>query len=86
MAYKPARLLYSQDFLGKNAGVGSHSPLQSIFLIKGSNLGLLYHRQILYHLSHPGSPIIREMHIKSVRYHFPQIIFTKMKTYSDSLC
>ena len=55
MAYKPARLLYSQDFLGKNAGVGSHSPLQSIFLIKGSNLGLLYHRQILYHLSHPGS-------------------------------
>ena len=35
---------------------GSHSLLQRIFLIQESNLGLPYCRQILYHLSHQGSP------------------------------
>ena len=30
--------------------------LQKIFLIQGSNPGLLHCRQILYHLSHQGSP------------------------------
>ena len=44
------------DFPGKNTGVGSHSLLQGIFLTQGSNLGLLHCRQILYHLSHQGSP------------------------------
>ena len=34
--------------------VGSHSPLQGIFLTQGSNPGLLYCRQILYCLSHQG--------------------------------
>ena len=34
----------------------NHSLLQGIFLTQGSNLGLLYCRQILYHLSHQGSP------------------------------
>ena len=29
---------------------------RGIFLTQGSNLGLLYCRQILYHLSHQGSP------------------------------
>ena len=37
---------------GKNIGVGCHSLLQGIFPIQGSNLGLLYCRQILYRLSH----------------------------------
>ena len=41
----------------KNTGVGSHSLLQVIFQTQGSNPGLLYCRQILYHLSHQGSPI-----------------------------
>ena len=42
---------------GKNTGMGSHSLLQRIFLTHGSNLGLLQNcRQILYHLSHQGSP------------------------------
>ena len=31
-------------------------PFQGSFLTQGSNLGLLYYRQILYHLSHQGSP------------------------------
>ena len=36
---QPARLLYPWDPPGKNSGVGSHSLLQGIFLIQGSNLG-----------------------------------------------
>ena len=41
---------------GKNSGVGSHSFFQEIFLTQRSNLGLLHFQQILYHLSHQGSP------------------------------
>ena len=41
---------------GKNTGMGSHSFLQGIFLTQGPNLGLLHCRQILYCLSHQGSP------------------------------
>ena len=48
----PARLLCPWDSLGKNTGVGCHSLLQRIFLTQGSNLGLLYCWQILYHLSY----------------------------------
>ena len=40
--------------------VGSLSHLQGIFLIQRSNLGLLHFRQILYQLSHKGSPRIPE--------------------------
>ena len=41
---------------GKNTGVGSLSFLQGIFPTQGSNPGLLHCRQILYQLSHKGSP------------------------------
>ena len=44
------------DFPGKNTGVGCHSFLQGKFSTQGLNLGLLHCRQILYHLSHQGSP------------------------------
>ena len=37
---------------------GSHSLLQGIFPTQGSNSGILHCRQILYHLSHQGSPFI----------------------------
>ena len=37
--------------------VGCCSLLQEIFLSQGSNLDLLHCRQILYHLSHLGSPL-----------------------------
>ena len=40
----------------KNTGVGSLSLLQGIFLTQESNWGLLHCRQILYCLSHQGSP------------------------------
>ena len=39
-------------------GVHSHSLLQGIFPTQGSNPGLLHCRQILYRLSHQGSPEI----------------------------
>ena len=41
---------------GQNTGVGSPSLLQGIFPTQGSNPSLLYCRQILYQLSHKGSP------------------------------
>ena len=49
-----ARLLCPWNSPGKNTRLGSHSLLQGIFLTQGWNLGLLHHRQILYHLSHQG--------------------------------
>ena len=41
---------------GKNTGVGCHSLLYEIFPTQGLNPSLLNCRQILYHLSHQGSP------------------------------
>ena len=38
----PDRVLCPQNSLGKNNGVGSHSLLQGIFPIQGSNPGVLY--------------------------------------------
>ena len=53
---QPTRLLCPWNSPGKNTGVGWYSLLQGIFLIQGSNLGLLHWRQIFYHLSHQGGP------------------------------
>ena len=44
----------------KNMEVGSLSLLQGVFPTQESNQGLLHCRQILYHLSHQGSPRILE--------------------------
>ena len=41
----------------KNTGVGSLSLLQGIFVTQGLNQGLPHCRQILYQLSHLGSPL-----------------------------
>ena len=51
---------------GQNTTVGNLSLLQGIFPTHGSNPGLLRCRQILYHLSHKGSPRI----LKWVAYPF----------------
>ena len=45
---------------GQNTGMGSFSILQGIFPTQGSNPGLPHCRQILYQLSHQGSPRILE--------------------------
>ena len=49
--------LLSVEFSRKNSGVDCHSLLQGIFLTQESNLHLLHCRQILYCLSHQGSPL-----------------------------
>ena len=54
---RPHGLYSPWNSLGQNTGVGSLSLLQGIFLTQVSNLGLLHYRQILYQLSHVGSPI-----------------------------
>ena len=41
----------------ENTGMGSSSLLQGISPSQGSNTGLLHCRQILYQLSHKGSPV-----------------------------
>ena len=48
------------DSPGKNTGVGCHVLLWGIFLTQGLNPGILHCGQILYHLSHQGSPRILE--------------------------
>ena len=50
-------LFHSPD---QNTGVGSLSLIQGIFPTHGSNPGPPHCRQILYHLSHKGSPKILE--------------------------
>ena len=57
--------LYSPwNFPSQNTEVDSHSLLQGIFpprdQTQGANPGLLHCRQILYHLSHQGSPKVKE--------------------------
>ena len=58
-----ARLLCPWDSPGKNTGVGCHSLLQGIFPTQGLNPGLLHCGQILYHLSHQGSPYMYYIHL-----------------------
>ena len=42
---------------GKNTGAGCHFFLQELIPTQGSSTGLLYHRQIPYHLSHLRSAL-----------------------------
>ena len=57
-------LCYPMDYTwnspGQNTGAVSLSLLQGIFPTQGLNPGLLHCRQILYQLSHQGSPRILE--------------------------
>ena len=52
----PTRFLWLCNSPSKNTAVGSHSLLPGIFPTQGLNLGLLYCRWVLYHLSYWGSP------------------------------
>ena len=56
----PARLPCPWNSPGKNTGEGSHSLLQEIFPTQGSNPVLLHCRQMLYHLSLQGGPILSQ--------------------------
>ena len=56
----PHRLYSPWNSPGQNTGVGGLSLLQGIFPTQGLNPGLPHCRQILYQLSHKGSPRILE--------------------------
>ena len=60
------RSLCPLDSPGKDTGVGCHSSLQGIFLMRGSNPRLPHCRQILYSLSHQGSPVFPEEYVKGM--------------------
>ena len=53
---QPARLLCPWDSPGQNTGAACHFLLQGIVLTQGWNPGLPHCWQILYRLSHQGSP------------------------------
>ena len=57
---QPHRLYSPWNSPGQNTGMGCLSLLQGMFSTQGSNPGLLHCRQILYQLSHKGSPRILE--------------------------
>ena len=59
LSHIAGRFFYHLCHPGKpmNAGVGSLSLLQGIFLTQESNWGLLQSRQILYQLSYQGNPV-----------------------------
>ena len=57
---QPTRLLSPWNFPGQSTGLGCHFLLQGIFPTQGSNPGLPHSRQMLYHLSHQGSPYFFE--------------------------
>ena len=55
----------------------SHSLLQGIFLTQGLNTGLPHGRQILYHLSHEGSPKYRKVKETGFIKFSPESIYLK---------
>ena len=62
---------------GKNTGMGCHGILQGIFLTQGLNPGIPHCRQILYTLSHQGSPRILEW----VAYPFSRVTSQPRNSY-----
>ena len=70
---------------GRSTGVGSLSLLQGIFPTQESNWGLLHFRQILYCLSHQGSPYEDLAALYLVMYlKFGQLIFLLYIVYKIS--
>ena len=62
----PPRSSVRGDSPGNNTGVGCHALPQRIFPIQGSKPGLPHCRQILYPLSHQGSPRILESLLQGI--------------------
>ena len=58
------RLLCPWNSPGKNTGVGSHFLVQGLDQTQGLDPDLLHCRQILYRLSHQGSPHIKKLYLK----------------------
>ena len=60
MDYSPPGSSLQGDSVGRNIGVGCHALLQGIFQSQRLNPGLPHYKQILYPLSHQGTPRILE--------------------------
>ena len=77
---QPAQLLCLWNFLGKSTGVGCHSLLQGIFLIQGSNLCLLYCRQIftIWATRKPYLILTTPLYLRRFYYH-PQLYMRKQR-------
>ena len=71
MDYKPTRLHCPWNSPSKSTEEGSHFPLEVLFPICGSNPGILHCRQILYHMSHQGSPYADRIFSKHLISHCP---------------
>ena len=61
MDHSPPGSSVHGDSPGKNTEVSCHALLQGIFPTQASNPGLLYCRQILYHLNHLESPTLLQL-------------------------
>ena len=85
-----ARLLCPWNSPGKSTGVGSHSLLQGLVPTQGSNPGLTHCRQILYNLSHEGSPLLEIQHFYSFFFKMVNLIILTcilvLKLTSPFLC
>ena len=68
------------DSPGKNTGVSCHALLQGDLPTQGLNPGLQHYRQILYQLSHQGSPRT----LQSVAYPFSRGSFQARNRTGDS--
>ena len=62
LTLRSTRLLCPWDFPRKSTGVGCHFLFQGIFLTQELNPSLLQCRQMLYPLSHQGSPKVGPLH------------------------
>ena len=73
-------LFHPWNFSGKSTGVGCHFLLQGIFLTQGSNPGLPHCRQMLYRLSHQGSPhlTVNHIHVFSSLYLCTSVLYMYM--------
>ena len=71
---QPHGLYSPRNSPGQNTGVGSHSLLQGLFPTQGWNPGLSYCGQILYQLSHQGSPhLCLKVHRNSSKQHMTEL-------------
>ena len=69
----------------QKSGVGNLSLLQGLFPTQGSSLGLPHRRQILYQLSHKGSPRILKWVVYAFSSRSPRIKLGSPALQADSL-
>ena len=78
----PRTIYTPRNSPSQNTGVGSRSLLQRIFPTQGSNPGLLYRGQILYCLSHQGSPSMPSF---PVLHYLPEFAQIHVQWVSDAI-